>query len=107
MGENRSPTLGAKRCNVRDNRRKLASLFARSATHLEQRFLPGRRQALRDGATVRDREAHKHRNLIERRVSALKQFRRIATRYEKTTRAFVSKLCIGAARLRIKTVNTA
>jgi len=44
---------------------------------------------------------------LERCVNALKQFRRIATRYEKTTRAFLSMLCTGAARLRIKTVNTA
>ncbi len=36
-----------------------------------------------------------------------KQFRRIATRYEKTARAFVSMLCIAAARLWIKTVNSA
>jgi len=31
-----------------------------------------------------DREAYKRRNLIERCVNRLKQFRRIATRYEKT-----------------------
>ena len=37
----------------------------------------------------------------------LKQFRRIATRYEKTARAYLSMLCIAAARLWIKTVNTA
>ena len=54
-----------------------------------------------------DREAYKRRNLIERCVNALKQFRRIATRYEKTARAFLSMLCIGAAKLWIKTVNTA
>jgi transposase len=41
--------------------------------------------------------AHQHR---------LKQFRRIATRYEKTARAYLSMLCIAAARLWIKTVNT-
>jgi len=35
-----------------------------------------------------DREAYKRRNLIERCVNRLKQFRRIATRYEKTARAF-------------------
>ena len=34
-------------------------------------------------------------------------FRRIATRYEKTARAYLSMLCIAAARLWIKTVNTA
>ena len=54
-----------------------------------------------------DREAYKRRNLIERCVNRLKQFRRVATRYEKTARAFVSMLCIAATRLWIKTVNTA
>jgi transposase len=53
-----------------------------------------------------DREAYKRRNLIERCVNALKQSRRIATRYEKTAKAFLSMLCIGAAKLWIKTVNT-
>jgi len=54
-----------------------------------------------------DREAYRRRNLIERCVNRLKQFRRIATRYEKTARAFLSMLCIAAAKLWIKTVNTA
>ena len=54
-----------------------------------------------------DRDAYKRRNLIERCVNRLKQFRRIATRYEKTARAYLSMLCIAAAKLWIKTVNTA
>jgi len=54
-----------------------------------------------------DREAYKRCNLIERCVNRLKQFRRIATRYEKTARAYLSMLSIAAARLWIKTVNTA
>jgi Transposase DDE domain len=54
-----------------------------------------------------DREAYKRRNLIERCVNRLKQFRRIATRYEKTARAYLSMLCLAAARRWIKTVNTA
>jgi transposase len=54
-----------------------------------------------------DRGAYKRRNLIERCVNQLKQFRRIATRYEKTARAYLSMLCLAATRLRIKTVNTA
>ena len=44
-----------------------------------------------------DREAYKRRNLIERCVNRLKQFRLIATRYEKTARAYLSMLCIAAA----------
>jgi transposase len=54
-----------------------------------------------------DRSAYKRRNLIERCVNRLKQFRRIATRYEKTARAYLSMLCIAATKLWIKTVNTA
>jgi transposase len=54
-----------------------------------------------------DREAYKRRNLIERCVNRLKQFRRIATRYGKTARAYLLMLCIAAARLWIKIVNTA
>ena len=46
-------------------------------------------------------------NLVERCVNRLEQFRRIATRYEKTARAYLSMLSIAAARLWIKTVNTA
>ena len=64
-------------------------------------------KANRKEAIPYDREAYKRRNLIERCVNALKQFRRVATRYEKTARAFLSMLCIGAARLWIKTLNTA
>ncbi|PNE12570.1 MAG: hypothetical protein CR217_02440 [Beijerinckiaceae bacterium] len=54
-----------------------------------------------------DREAYKRRNLIERCVTQLRQFRRIATRYEKTARAYNSMLSIAAASFWIKTVNTA
>ena len=54
-----------------------------------------------------DRETYKRRNLIERCVNRLKQFRRIATRYEKTARAFLSMICIASTILWLKTVNTA
>jgi transposase len=54
-----------------------------------------------------DRQAYRHRNLVERCVNRIKQFRRIATRYEKTARAYLSMLSIAAAMLWIKTVNTA
>src|ERR1700755_3553931 len=53
-----------------------------------------------------DRGAYKTRHLIERGVNPLKQFRPIAPRYEKPARAYLSMLCIAAARLWIKTVNT-
>jgi transposase len=53
-----------------------------------------------------DAQAHKRRNRIERCVNRLKQFRRIATRAEKTARACLSMLCIAAALIWTKTVNT-
>jgi transposase len=46
-------------------------------------------------------------NLIERCVNRLKQFRRIATRYEKTARAYLSMPCTAATMLWIKNVNAA
>ena len=39
-----------------------------------------------------DRHLYKDRNLVERFFSRLKQFRRIATRYEKLARKFASML---------------
>ncbi|WP_201724239.1 IS5 family transposase [Bradyrhizobium centrolobii] len=53
-----------------------------------------------------DREAYKHRNLVERCVNRIKQYRRVATRYEKTARAYLSMLSIAAALLWVRTVNT-
>jgi transposase len=50
-----------------------------------------------------DRKAYKRRNLIERCVNRLKQFRRIATRYEKNARAYLSMLGLAATRLWMKT----
>ena len=49
------------------------------------------------------REAYKRRNLNERCVNRLKQFRRIATRY----RPYLSMLCIASTLIWIKTVNAA
>jgi hypothetical protein len=43
----------------------------------------------------------------QRCVNAHSQFHGIATRYDKTARAFLSMLRIGAAKLQIKAVNTA
>jgi transposase len=46
-----------------------------------------------------DRDPYKRRNLIVRCVNRLKQFQRIATRYEKTARAYLSMLHLAATRL--------
>jgi transposase len=43
-----------------------------------------------------DREAYKARNVVERCFCRLKDFRRIATRYDKLARNFFSALCFVA-----------
>lgn len=44
-----------------------------------------------------------YRDRIERRFDWLKQFRRIATRYDKTARSFLAFLCLSAATLWLPT----
>jgi transposase len=46
-----------------------------------------------------DREAYRLRNRIERLINRLKQFRRIATRYEKRGVNYLAMLTIGMIRL--------
>jgi transposase len=46
-----------------------------------------------------DYRAYKDRNRIERMFNRLKQFRRIATRYDKTAKSFLGFLCLAAVRL--------
>ncbi len=50
-----------------------------------------------------DFEAYRDRNRIERMFNRLKQFRRIATRYDKTARSFLAFLCLAAAKLWLPT----
>ncbi len=44
-----------------------------------------------------DREVYRQRNVIERMFGRLKDFRRIATRYDKLARNFMAGLCLAAA----------
>jgi transposase len=44
-----------------------------------------------------------NRNLVERLWNRLKEWRAVATRYEKTARSFMGVLCLAAAFDRIKT----
>ena len=53
---------------------------------------PSRKQPL-----LLDREVYRRRNLIERMFGRLKDFRRIATRYDKLARNFLAGLCLTAA----------
>jgi transposase len=85
--------------------RGLETIAARASRHVVGPAKAGVRCLAQKSRLNTDREAYKRRNLIERCVSAIEQFRRIAARYEKEL--FFQGLCIGAARLWIKTVNTA
>jgi hypothetical protein len=51
-----------------------------------------------DHALAPAKEAHKDRNVIERCYCRLKDFRRIATRYDKLARNYFSALCLVAVR---------
>jgi transposase len=57
--------------------------------------IPGR--ANRKKRIRHDKEAYKGRNVIERCYCRLKDFRRIATRFDKLARNYFSGLCLVAA----------
>jgi transposase len=46
-----------------------------------------------------DREAYRRRNLVERLINRLKQFRRLATRYEKCAENYLAMVNIAAIML--------
>ena len=56
--------------------------------------IPGR--ANRREPVAYDTELYKSRNLIERRFGRLKDWRRIATRYDRCAHTFFSAICIAA-----------
>ena len=56
-------------------------------------------KANRKEPAVCDFRRYKDRNRIKRMFNKLKQFRRIATRYDKTRLSFCGFLCLAAARI--------
>ena len=52
-----------------------------------------------DGRSPLDREAYRNRNVVERCFGRLKEYRRIATRYDKTARNYLSMVKLGCIRL--------
>jgi transposase len=60
-------------------------------------------KANRKEAIACDYRAYKDRNRVERMFNKLKQFRRIATRYDKTAVSFLGFLALAAAKLWIPT----
>jgi transposase len=53
-----------------------------------------------------DRELYRLRNRVERLVNRLKQFRAVATRYEKTAESYLALVHLAASRLWLKFVHT-
>jgi transposase len=68
-------------------------------TYLHRRgigaVIPRRCNEARHGTRF-DRQAYRERNRIERTINRLKQFRRIATRYEKRAENYLAMLTIAA-----------
>lgn len=54
-----------------------------------------------------DREAYKQRNLIERMFNKLKNWRRIATRYDKTASSFLAFISLVSAKMWLPFVHEA
>ena len=54
-----------------------------------------------------DRELYRLRNGVERLVNRLKQFRAVATRYDKTAESFLALVQLVASRLWLRFVHTA
>ena len=71
----------------------------RLRTYLQQRgidaVIPS--SARRKRLIAHDRDAYRQRNLIERMFARLKDFRRIATRYDKLARNFLAGVLLAAA----------
>jgi transposase len=53
-----------------------------------------------------DRELYRRRNLIERYFCNLKQFRRIATRFEKLARNFLAAVALASARIWLRAIES-
>jgi transposase len=56
--------------------------------------IPGRKN--RKVSVAYDAKIYKQRNLVERMVARLKDWRRIATRYDRCAHTFMSAICIAA-----------
>ncbi|HCO1363231.1 TPA: transposase, partial [Escherichia coli] len=61
-------------------------------------------KARTDERTQLDKETDRKRNVVERSFGLLKQNRRIATRYEKTARNYLSMVQLGCIRLFLRRI---
>ena len=62
---------------------------------------------LRQEPVALDRGLYRLRNRVERLVNRLKQFRAVATRYDKTAESFLALVQLAASRLWLRFVHTA
>jgi transposase len=62
---------------------------------------------MRNEPVALDRDLYRLRNRVERLVNRLKQFRAVATRYEKTAESYLAFVHLAASRLWIRFVHTA
>ena len=62
---------------------------------------------VRKGPVPLDREMYRLRNRVERLVNRLKQYRAVATRYDKTAESFLAFVLLAAARVWPRFVHTA
>ncbi len=51
-----------------------------------------------------DREIYRMRNLVERLFGKIKEFRRVATRYDKTARNFLSAVQLATSRFLLRRI---
>ena len=63
--------------------------------------IPPKRSRLQQRTT--DYQAYKQRNVIERTINKLKQYRKIATRYEKTAQSFAALCFLATSFININT----
>jgi transposase len=62
---------------------------------------------VRDEPVALDRELYRLRDRVERLVNKLKQFRAVATRYDKTAASYLAFVQLAASRLWLRFVHTA
>jgi transposase len=76
--------------------RGIRSALARRGVRV---VIPWRRDQERDRRGRRlDREVYRARNVVERAVGHLKEYRRIATRYEKLAQSYLAMIWLGFIR---------
>ena len=88
------------RCRQLLRRRKIQPVIPERKDQREQRQAKGSR----GGRPPQfDRQLYRQRNLVERCVNRLKQWRRIATRYEKRAQNYLALLLIAASMIWLRT----